>query len=106
MQVSADSRREGAGSSWQVSGEESVVMLWDLGFQIGSSDSASSWQKSIGLPFPRASTLSWALPRSGRREAWCSALALGPAPRKQQGTQAALAPFQRLASDAYQWAFV
>ena len=88
-------RRAGLGilaSEWQ----ESVCTLWDPGFRISSSDSASDWQRS-GLPFARASTLGWALPGLGVREAWCSALTLGPAPNKLQGIQVALAPFQRLA---------
>lgn len=75
-------------------------MLWDLGFQIVSSDSASDWQRP-GFPSRRVSTLSWALLNQTGSE-----LTLGPAVGKEQGTQAALAPFQRLAFDIYHQALV
>lgn len=42
-------------------------MLWELGFWIGSSESASDWQET-GLLFLRVSTPNWALPRPGKRE--------------------------------------
>lgn len=42
-------------------------MLWELGFWIGSSESASDWQETSPL-FLRVSTPNWALPRSGKWE--------------------------------------
>lgn len=67
-------------------------MLWELGFQIGSSESASDW-RGTGPPSLRFSTPHWALLRSGGLEG--RELSTGPG---------VLALFQRLASDAYQLA--
>lgn len=56
MQVSADSRRGAAGSSWQVSGEESIVTLWDWDSRLAALTQPpigkSQWASlSQGLPF-------------------------------------------------------
>lgn len=90
---------ERGASFWKRAGRTVLVMLWELGFRIGSSESPSDW-RGTGFPFRRA------LPGSGGREG--PMLSIGPGTSSQEAAKdpGGLGTTSKLASDAYQQDFV